>query len=146
MVSDDASAHPGDMVITADGILLGVVRSVSEAHLVVGPGEEATEPTWYIPCTAVAAQERLDFTVPLRVTLDQVTAAGWETPPATDGADPTLPAPDVVLASEPDYAGEPYEPGLETDEAYLDPAGAALKPVEPPDGSSLLPIAHEFPT
>ena len=42
MVSDDASAHPGDMVITADGILLGVVRSVSEAHLVVGPGEVAT--------------------------------------------------------------------------------------------------------
>ena len=66
-------------------------------------------------------------------------AAGWDHPPPSTSSDPPLPATDVALAIAADYAGEPYEPGLETDEAYLDPALSPPTHPAPVDGTALLP-------
>ena len=92
MEREDRALEPGlfadgDEVRTADDEVLGQVVGFwpsrdEPTHLIVAHGAEATG--WYVPTSAISGFQPGQLF--LAQTLDEIRAAGWQTPP--DGAPP----------------------------------------------------------
>ena len=60
-VTNRAGAQIGDIVITADDLLVGVVREITDTTMVVAPDAD-TEAVWYLPGTAMSENGRFNLT------------------------------------------------------------------------------------
>ena len=91
LASGEIRCQVGDAVVTADDHKLGKVAAYDPRYLTVEHGL-LRKGEYYVPMSAVNACE--NHQVFLKVTKDEVTAQGWDTPPLmsteADGG-PTIP-------------------------------------------------------